>query len=375
MKRYLVLLFVVTLILVSCVSTPSSTPTPTPIPTPSPQPMLSEKGLNLLVVARGPVQLKREQWLGYHPTTFGAVLEQGDMLKLDAGAEATMLCADLTAWPLPVGAPVGALGNCPPDPDPPLKRPEGIVGPTRAEIDPLIPYVISPRKTRLLSGQPALRWNAVTGVTTYTVTIRGDDGSEWVTRTTRTRMDYPVDDFPLQTGVNYVLRVQADNKRASWEENQPGLGFRLLTPKEAEPVRQAVERVQALALPSEALTFTLAHLYAGHGLVAEAVDLLEDLVQSGVQQPAVYRALGDLYWQTGLGRLAETHYGEAVELAEQVGDIEGKAIALTCLGEVYIRLGNKEQAHAHWQQALEEYRSIGDEAQVAQVQKRIDETR
>ena len=378
MKRYLVPLFIAILALTACEPTPTvvptSTPSPTLTPTPSatPTPIMSDDGLNLLIVAEGSVRLKRDGWPNYQPTAFGAILRRGDLLQVDTQARATVLCADLTAWPVPAGAPAGVINGCPPPQKPALVRGKSLIGTTKAPVDPLIPYVISPRITRLLSDQPALRWNAVTGVTTYTVGIYGVD---WSTKTASTQIVYPADAPPLRPGAVYVLLVETDNGRTSREEGTPGLGFSLLELDEAESVRADAARLHNLALPTEAESYALARLYAGHELVAEAVGLLEELAAGGSQEAAVYRALGDLYRGIGLERLAEARYLRAEELAGEAGDVEGKALALTSLGEVYASLGNKQEALARWERALELYRGIGDPAQVAQVQKRIDEVK
>jgi tetratricopeptide (TPR) repeat protein len=210
-------------------------------------------------------------------------------------------------------------------------------------------------------------------VTTYTVGIHGDDGSDWYTDTAETQIIYPTDAPSLRPGVNYLLLIRADNGRTSREEGAPDTGFRLLTSEESELIQADTARLQTLALPPEAVAYALAHLYAGHNLIAEAVDLLEKLVEGGSREAAVYRTLGDLYHRIGVERLAEEHYLKASELARQTGDVEGLAVTLASLGEVYVSLGNKGQALAHWQQALQQYEAIGDVAQTAYLQRRIDE--
>ena len=348
---------------------------PTTTPSATPTPIASDDDLNLLIVAQGPVRLKRDGWPDYQLTAFGAVLRRGDLLQVDVQARATVLCADLTAWPVPAGAPSGVINGCPPAQKPALVRGKNVIGGTKAPVDPLIPYIVSPRMTHLLSGQPTLRWNAVPGVATYTAGIQGDDGSEWGTITTVARTVYPANASPLRPGVVYLLLVKADNDRTSWEEGAPGLGFSLLEPDEADSVRADAARLHNLTLPAEAESYALAQLYSGYGLIAEAVDLLEELVAGGSQEAAAYRTLGDLYRGIGLERLSEARYLRAEELAREAGDSEGQALALTSLGQVYASLGNKQEALARWQQALELYQAIGDAAQADQVQKRIDDVK
>ena len=395
MKQHLALLLISVLILTACGPTPdvipgptpsptltpmpsptlTATPSPTLTPTPSstPTPITSDEGLNLLIVAQGPVRLKRDGWPNYQPTAFGAALRRGDMLQLGPSTHATVLCADLTVWPVPAGAPSGVINGCPPPQELRLVRGGSLIGATRGPVDPLIPYVISPRKTRLLSEQPTLHWNAVAAANTYTIHVHGNDGSDWWTETTLTRMVYPASAPTLRPGVIYSLLVEVDNGRTSREEGTPELGFSLLEPDEAESVRADAVRLHNLALPAEAESYALAHLYAGHGLVAEAIEKIEALAEDGSRAGAVYRTLGDLCRQIGLNFLAETYYLTAVKLAEAAGDVEGLAATRAGLGEVYAALGKVDQAIDRITQARVGYEDLGDAQHAGELAKRLAE--
>lgn len=373
MTRHVARLLIVSLVLTACGPVPTPPPTGAPIAaktvTPLVMPTTSpDNDLNLLVVSSGEVRLKRDGWPDYHRTAFGAIPHRGDLLRLDDEARAVVLCADLTAWSVPTGTASGVVNGCPPSEQPDLIRAGSKIGSTKAPVDPLVPYIISPRSTRLMSTQPKLRWNATTGATTYTV---GIDPIGWVAETTATELIYPASAPPLQPGVDYLLWVRADNGRSSQEENLPGLGFRLLESSEMEKVKASTARLQGLALDPQGTAYALAYLSAGCGLVSEAVDLLEGLVLTGCQEAAVYRTLGDLYRSIGLTRLAEERYLKASELAAHAGDVEGCAAALASLGEVYAGWSNTAEAVRYWQQALECYRDIGDAAQVSRVQSRM----
>ena len=138
-------------------------------------PAVTDPGFNILVVAEGEIELKRSTWADYHATTFGTVLERGDLLKLARGAEAAILCDGLSLWQVPTGIPVGLSTGCPPPSDKILVRGSaGVAGTIRGANDPLIPYIISPRSTRLLNSTPTLRWND-SGATGYNVQMRGGD--------------------------------------------------------------------------------------------------------------------------------------------------------------------------------------------------------
>jgi hypothetical protein len=350
-KKLTLLALTLGLVLLGC--TPTTTPSP---PTPAPSTPTAEgepggeefmePGFNLLLAMEGEVLLKRAAWSDYHPTAFGTVLERGDLLKLSAGAQARVLCDSLTIWPVPAGAPAGLSSGCPQPPEPALKPGGAKVGPTRGS--KMVPYIISPRATKLLTATPTLRWN--------------DSGTE---------LAYPGEPS-LKPGVDYKLVVEDSSGRTS--EGPGGLGFSLLEKAKADRVQADAERIAGLGLSSEAEAFALAQLYTGHGLIAEAIEILEDLIQGGSQQAAVHQALADLYAQIGLVYLAESRYLEAVELAEAGENVEGLAAIQSSLGEVYYpALDNKDKA-IHWlTQAKAGYETLGDTQRVGELEERISE--
>ena len=328
-----------------------------------------DPGLNLLIVVEGKVRLKRDDWPAYHPTAFGAALGRGDQLYPEQGAKALVLCDGLTIWTVPPGVPSGLTNGCPPVPAPPLVRGISLIGSTRGGSDPFIPYIISPRMTRILSDRPTLQWNAVRGVSSYTVQVRGED-LQWETEVDEDRIVYPGEP-PLELGGTYLLIVTADNGSSSGDEGAVGLGFTLLTEEEAAPVHAAVEQLKAFGLPSEAEAFALAQLYAGQGLIAEAIETLEALATTGNQETAVYRVLGDLYQRIGLNPMGEKYYLKAIELASAEGDVEGLAAAQAGLGEIYVELENVSEAINWLEQALDSYRTLEDTQNIEKLMARI----
>jgi hypothetical protein len=358
------------LILPGCGSTTTS-PAPSP-DTPSPieehGDEFTEPGLNLLVAREGEVLLKRAAWPDYHPTAFGTILERGDLLKLSGGAQARVLCDNLTLWPVPGGAPAGLNSGCPQPPEPALTRAGAKVGATRG-VDPLVPYVISPRATRLLEDTLTLRWND-TGSGPYNIEVRGGDLSWRQEGVAQTELVYPGEPA-LKAGVFYLLVVEDDQGRSSQDEGAKGLGFSLLEEAEAGQVRADAGRIAGLGLSSEAQALALARLYTGHGLIAEAAEILEGLVEGGSRQAAVHQALADLYCEIGLSLLAEPRYREATSLAEAEGDVEGLAAAQASLGEVYAGLNNAKEATRWLNQAQANYERLGDTGRASDIAERL----
>src|SRR5215468_5840014 len=131
------------------------------------------EALNVAVGIQGQVTVKRKGWTGYAPVVFGTGLQIGDLVKLGESSHAKVVCADLSLRDVPAG--IGAV-PCPVS-KAVLLCPKGIlINPTRSwPGDGLI--VLAPRKTKLLSDHPVLRWKPVQGAARYKVIIRGQDFS------------------------------------------------------------------------------------------------------------------------------------------------------------------------------------------------------
>ncbi|MCL4298814.1 MAG: tetratricopeptide repeat protein [Anaerolineae bacterium] len=387
MKQIALLLsgLIFVLILGACTPPPttaslSDTPTPVPTDTPTPAPtdtseIVLDPGFNILLDTEGQVLLKRSAWSDYHSTAFGANLERGDLLKLAQDARATVLCDGLTTWQVPAGAPVGLTNGCPP----PLEKilvsgAVGIASTVRGANDPLIPYIISPRMTKLINNTPTLRWND-TGAASYTVQVRGSDLSWSQVGVTKSELVYPGDPA-LKPGVSYLLVVieESDqNPKSSQDEGRAGLGFSLLGEEGADQVKAHSGQIAGLGLSDEAQAFVQAQLFVGRGLTAEAIELLEALIQKGSQQVIVYQTLADRYAQIGLTLQAEPRYLEAIKLAEAQGNVEAMAASQAGLGEVYVTLGKNDEAIRWLTRAQAGYEALGDTQSASELEERVAE--
>jgi len=275
-----------------------------------------------IIEAKGEVWLKREQWSDYRRITVGTKLYPGDLLQPAGGARVLVQCANgTTIWSVPAGVISGATNGCPPQAVP-VFRTGGDIAPLRNGINPLIPFIISPRRTKLLNPLPTLRWNAVPSAIRYAVSLIVDEEDVlWETQVEGTEVVYS-GESPLESGVDYLLMIEANTGASSLEDDSPDLGFSLLDENEATVVREAVEQLVKLDLADETKSLALAHLYRVHDLKAEAIAILEALVKLGSKTVAVYRTLGELYTEVGLNLLAQKYYLKAMELTKSE-DIEG----------------------------------------------------
>jgi hypothetical protein len=346
--------------LLGCTSVPPTEPV-----TSSNQAALSDRDAHLVVAVQGELSVKREDWSSYASARLGTVLRNGDLLRLDGSAQATVVCADLTM----VSVPGGVSGVPCKVARPVLTYGGSLVNPTRSIPDSDFPLIVTPRKTKLLNPHPTLRWTPVAGATSYQVSMRGQ-GMNWSTDVSSgTEIAYPGDAPALVAEAAYKVIVVAGT-RSSEEETLPGLGFTLLEPDEATAVRDAEAKIRALGLPDEPTRLLLANLYAGQGLNAEAIEQLEAL-STTTQEPTVLRSLGEVYLTIGLNRLAEKNYLLALNLSERANDVEGQALAQHMLGRIYEALGNADEAAQRLQKAKELYQPLGDTKTVRVIEQRL----
>ncbi len=332
--------------------------------------------LNLLVIVQGEVLLKRKEWSEYHRTPFGTVLGPLDRIRLADDAQAAVLCDDdlsLQAIAADGNVPVGIKNYCGPSEKPVIKRGGVSVSNPRGS-DLSIPYIISPRSTDLLTRTPILRWNAPRNADSYIVRIM--QGAEVIWEkgdVTQTELVYP--GMPqLKPDVHYNLVVETEvrgKKVSSTEEQKLGLDFRLLEETEIEQIQANANTIDNHPLDDEAKAFVRAQFYARQGLTAEAIEILEGLVENGSQRVAVQQSLGDLYAQIGLNLQAEQAYLDALKLKEAKDNLENKTDIQAGLGEIYLRLGEDVDATHYLIEAQAGYEKLGDTEKVNEIIKKI----
>jgi hypothetical protein len=322
-----------------------------------------EGSMHLAVSVEGQVAVKRKGWTGYAPVVFGTYLQPGDLLKIAENSHARIVCSDLTLHDVPAG-----MTGVPCERSRPLlKRPDGSIIHTPRSSPPAgsFPQVLSPRRTKLLSATPMLRWTPVTGVAGYRVIVRGG-GLVWGEYVqSSTEIAYPDSAPQLKPGIAYKLIVETTD-RSSYE---PGfdLGFSILDPKESQKALQEEKQIEKLGLPEGPTQFLIAHLYASYGLKAEAIEKLESVSQK-FKVAAVASLLGDLYASTGLIRQSEASYLNAVELAQNENDEIGSMLTHLALARLYQQeLGNAKAAIAHFDAALALANKLGDNLTTAEA--------
>lgn len=234
----------------------------------------------------------------------------------------------------------------------------------------LIPYIITPRKTKIINNKPLISWNEVPSVTNYNVRLRDASGVIWQKKVNDTEIIYPGNPS-LKPGVQYSIVVEANHNTSSQNEGIFGLSFSLLDNNKAQEVNTAIAKISQQELPQEVQAIALVHLYRSYDLIAKTIETLEMLVEQGTEATLVYQLLGDSYRQIRLNLLAKDAYLKGIELAK-AEDIEQKAELQASLGKVYIILKNIEKAIDLFDEALEKYKFLGDSEQIKHLHQKLD---
>lgn len=160
------------------------------------------------------------------------------------------------------------------------------------------PYIISPRSSSILPEQMTVKWNPISGATSYQVKV-----GEWQTKTNKMEVLYT--GKPLTPGY-YSVSVEADNDQSSGD-----VGFVIIDEQQAQLIQKEAEKIKQEKLDKEAEAYILAGFYRSHKLNMLAIEVLEDLVRSGSQTQNVYLLLADIYDEVGLKVEADELYKKA----------------------------------------------------------------
>ena len=368
------LLLLLSGLVVACGATPTPAPEPVaPEPTASATAPAEPAGPavlpNLLVETEGDVWLRRVGWSEFLPAGFGITVQPGDLLRIPEGSVASVFCGDETLWEEgPKTLPDDDLEHTAPCQTGRPPRPWSDVAALRGEQDEGVPNVLRPRNTALLSDRPQLHWHPLPSVASYTVTLISDDGQDRPpVPANGGELEWPADWPPLELRATYVLVVEGDGVRSDQgNEEHAGLGFWLLSAANAEEVKALESRLRAQPLSPTAVDLLVAELYLGHGLRAEATQLLEDLTKSD-GAASVWLALGQAYLESGVTSEAGAALERAEAAAKATGQQELEAAARVGLGLVARLQDDGATAETHLQAARALYEQIGDQNGLEQV--------
>ena len=162
-----------------------------------------------------------------------------------------------------------------------------------------IPHIITPRQRKeIYAKKLILRWQPVDGTLAYTIHIAGSgvnwkkqvDGGQWWTY-----YDGPT----LQAGAEYLFMVNANNGYESSRET-----FKIITAEKAREIDEEIDRLQQTIPAAEERDLAIAQFYRNEGLIVDAIDTLEALINRESNNSDVYCLLSQLYRDLDLDDLA-----------------------------------------------------------------------
>ena len=328
----------------------------------------------LIIHSSGEVAIERQNGRIVRPTS-GTPIYPGDKLRTSQNAQLTIQCADLGIKSIAPGE--NQLNSCLLAKEESNCSADLVKCPDRSP-DQLtwnsapIPYIISPRRTKLLDSKPILRWNPVAGATSYKLSLR-ENGAKlnWEMTVSGTEAVYPGEP-PLKPGVRYRLIVEANTGASSETPVVEGhTVFGLLDEGEVERVKSEVGAIDKQVPNENARKLAISTIYFNTNLIAEAIEILENIEKTGGETPPIYRALGDMYLEKlQLVPQAEVYYSKAINTAKP-DDIEELTAARYGLGQVHSAMRNNLEAMKYLRMAKDGYTTLGDLQMAEKVEKQL----
>lgn len=214
-----------------------------------------------------------------------------------------------------------------------IRRPE--------DEDGRIPLLLEPRDTAVLDGRPAIRWTRVKEATDYLIEVTGDvsfrahfDASDVACGSSPgwgeseiCSVRYPESSPELPPGAVVHLAVAARRGIANpWYRESDNRRVGRLPAAQAAEVRARLRLLADLPVGEMARQLLAADLYAGEGLLANALDSYREAglrllpeVEGGVSWRAaeILVTLGDTYFATGLLAPAAWSYEMALRVSKR----------------------------------------------------------
>ncbi|WP_071516955.1 hypothetical protein [Geitlerinema sp. PCC 9228] len=165
-----------------------------------------------------------------------------------------------------------------------------------------VPHIIAPTfRTSVYSLQPTLLWRPVLGVSYYTLYIEGIS-SDFQWEDVVGGQDYwkAYDGSPLQPGNRYRFYIEASNGKSSRK-----IQFFVLSEEKRQQIETDIEQVKQNVTGEVEQTIAIAQMLVDrYQLKFEAIDRLEGLLASGINNPQACNLLGNLYQEMGLTDMA-----------------------------------------------------------------------
>jgi hypothetical protein len=328
-----------------------------------------------IVVTRlnGTLEVKRPPSQKSIKAFLGSTLEPGDVLFLTGSGQVS--CSDLSVHQITPGAPTPL--PCGHDVETVYFNGEEVFA-TRASPG-FVPIVLSPRKGKLITTTPLLRWKGLPGDSNYTLSLKGTDlsWSKQVTGVTPVR--YPEDAPALKPGASYAFTIfvtipedpdtSPDERETPKVDQTPGLAFSIATDLERQQLTTARQLVAQADIDPALRPLMDASVLASYNFHSEAIDALLE-VEKNAQSPLLYRLLANSYYSIGLYNEALAATQKAFDLYSSGpnADASGAAWAKLHTGLLYGQIGDTQKAATDLQDAKIRFTALGLDDEADKIQ-------
>jgi hypothetical protein len=327
------------------------------------------KEVNIILSTDKDLTIKRVGWNSYYNAGVGTIVNSGDLIKSGQDSTSIVLCSDLTLWEVPRSKPVSVSSGCKKSKDMVLLLTDDrFIGATRLGPEDLIgiPYLISPRATRIVDSKPIIQWNPVSNIEEYTIQLIGGNIT-WTETSDKPYIEYS-GRRSLQPDVWYSVIVTTDDGRSSKDEEIAGIGFSPINEAQVETLQDAIYRINSMDIREESKPLAIAHLYIRFNLISDAIDLLNQMIDNGYSSSAIQLTLAEQYSSIGLYIEAEEYLLSAIWAAEESNEIEVLALANKLLGMNYLAQGINSEGKKCIEDAIHNFELIGESSEIKSLE-------
>lgn len=224
-----------------------------------------------------------------------------------------------------------------------------------------IPYVLTPRKSMILTTHPEIRWNTVDGASAYTISLSHPEFAAiaWEVAAENLNYQYPLEQPELVSGERYTLKITTDNFVASTEDGQT-VWLQILGESEQQELFALLEELRQQDFSPSTEIMIESVLYEEFELYSNAIAILSGYLRENESAISVRQRLAELYATIGLWPEQEQQYQQIVRLTK--GEItESRAIALAQLAAFAASRKEQEMATKYRTESQKIYQQLGSQ--------------
>ncbi|AFY40650.1 hypothetical protein Lepto7376_4552 [[Leptolyngbya] sp. PCC 7376] len=207
-----------------------------------------------------------------------------------------------------------------------------------------LPYVISPRKSKILTTRPRIHWNQVEGAEAYTVQLSSPTTEviSWEITAEELNYQYPLAQPALVLGETYSIKITTSNFIASTEDGQT-VTIEVLDEAKQQELFGLLKELRQLDLSAQTEIILESILYEEYELYSQAIAILSGYMRENPNALDIRERLAELYGRIGLPREEQQQYEEIIGRSPgQITEIRMRALnRLADFAE-----GNEEEAIA-----------------------------